>query len=347
MTGSVVARGGRRRIAQTAVWLVGTVAVLLVATAVVGVEDLFDALAAADAGLAAAVAGLALAVLLARGVALWVVLGGLDRPIPVRRALSVYTAATFVNTVAPSGQAGGTPVTGLLIAHSADADYEEGVAAAVSLGLLGNLMIAVFGLAGVAFLLVRPTAGGFDPVVPVAVVAAAGLLTAVVWRLRHRVVDAATEAIWRGVSAIARVVPRVTPPDRSGVEARVDRFVGALAQLRRTSPRRLAALAGLMAVAHGLSLVALWLSFAALGQSVPMGLLLAVVPAAVLAAVIPLPGGLGGVDVALVGLLATTTPTAASVVAAAVVLYRGASYWPRIVLGGAIVLAMVTLGRWR
>lgn len=137
----------------------------------------------------------------------------------------------------------------------------------------------------------------------------------------------------------------MTSPERAAVEARIDRFLDALSHLRRASPRRLAALVGLMALAHGCSVVALWLSFAALGQPAPIGVLMAVVPAAVLAAVVPLPGGLGGVDVALVGLLAATTPVAASVVGAAVVLYRTASYWPRIVLGGGTALSMVAIGR--
>ncbi|MFC4357437.1 flippase-like domain-containing protein [Halobium salinum] len=329
---------------RAAVWLAGSVAVVLVAARVVGVETLVDALAGVDRGVAAAVGALALATLAARGTALWVVLGALDRPVSLPRALTAYAAAAFVNTVAPSGQAGGTPVSGLLVARSADADYEEGVAAVVSLSLLANAMVALFGLVGVGYLLATAVPRAGDVAVLVVSLVAAGLLAlAAVHRSRTRLVAVATGLLWWAVATVGRL-PRVSVPDRTAVEARVDRFLGSFGRLRAAPRRRLVAVVALMALAHATSLLALWLSFVALGHAAPLGVIVAVVPAAVLAAVVPLPGGVGGVDVALVGLLTAATPVAASVVAGAVVLYRTASYWPRLVLGGGIVLAMLAFG---
>lgn len=338
-------REGAGRLARTVLWFLGSLAILLTAFVVIGVEEVVGLLAEADTVVVAAVVVAAFFVLVARGVALWIVLHALGRPVSILRALGIYFATAFVSAVAPSGQAGGAPINGLVVARSADTEYEVGVAAVLSVGALANLMVVLYGLVGVAYLVAVTSVR--RSVVVLAVVGIGvvvgslfGIYTA--WRYRESVVVATTSVLVSLSRAIGRVLPRVSPPEREAIERRVRRFGRTFYRLSHGTRGQLAAMVALMALAHGLSVVALWLSFVAFGYSISIGVVLAVIPAAVLAAVAPLPGGLGGVEVALVTLLTATTGVTAAVAGAAVVVYRAAAYWPRFLVGGVVAAALVS-----
>jgi len=324
--------------------VVATLAVVAGAVAVVGPDTIRVALAGADAWTVALVATVAVAVLVVRGLALRVLLGILGHDAPAGRVLGAYVATTVVNTVVPGGQAGGAPVNGLLVARSSAADYEDGVAAVVAVSALTNVLVGAFGVVGVGYLLA--TAGSADVAglaaagVGLFALAAAGAVA--LWRVRDRATGRGVSVAAR-LAAVLRVVPRFTPPERSAIADRIDQFQGALSRLRDGSPRQLAALVGLLAVAHALTVVGLWLSFRAVGESVPVGVLLAVIPAAVAAAVVPAPGA-SGVDAALVGLLAAGTSAVAPVAAGAVLVYRVATSGPTLVVGGSAIAVMASLG---
>jgi uncharacterized protein (TIRG00374 family) len=334
-----------RRLGRTAAVGVGGVAVLGVAVSVVGVEPIERTLASADPGPVALVAGIALGVLLLRGLALRVLLGVLGHRAPVGPVLGAYAATSVVNTLVPGGQAGGAPLNGLFVARTSDAAYEDGVAAVVTISALSNLVVGAFGVLGVAYLLLTATGGDVTLLAAVGVcLFGLGVLGALgLWRIRDRALGLATATAVTGVRAL-RVLPRVSPPESEAVERRVRGFGAALGRLRDGSRREIVALVGLLAVAHALTVVALWLSFLAVGHSVSVGVLLAVIPAAVAAAVVPTPGGIGGVDVALVALLASGTSAVAPVAGAAVLVYRTATSGPALLAGGCVVAAMASLG---
>ncbi|QLH77129.1 flippase-like domain-containing protein [Halosimplex rubrum] len=335
------------RAARRALAVIATLAAVAGAVAVVGPGAIRAALAGADAGTVALVAGVAVAVLLARGLALRVLLGILGHDAPLTRVLGAYVATTVVSTVVPGGQAGGAPVNGLLVARSSAADYEDGVAAVVAVSALTNVLVGAFGVVGVVALLATADAGHVAGLASagVALVALAAAGAVGLWRVRDRATERGVSLAAR-LAAALRIVPRFTPPDRAAIAERVGRFRTALARLRGGSPRQLATLVGLLAVAHALTIAALWLSFRAVGESVSVGVLLAVIPAAVAAAVVPAPGA-SGVDAALVGLLAAGTTAVAPVAGAAVLVYRVATSGPTLVAGTSAVAVMASLGWFR
>jgi len=86
---------------------------------------------------------------------------------------------------------------------------------------------------------------------------------------------------------------------------------------------------------------ALPLYFAGKALAIPVDplVVLFVVPASTLAGLVPSPGGLGGVEVALVGLLVAVVPGIGFAPAFAVALvYRFASYWFALGVGGAAAM---------
>mgnify|MGYP000353097465 CR=1 FL=1 len=69
--------------------------------------------------------------------------------------------------------------------------------------------------------------------------------------------------------------------------------------------------------------------------------MLVVLPVASIAGVFPLPGGLGGVETAFILLLVSTTGVATTTATAAVVIYRGVTYWLPMLAGGGVVAVLV------
>lgn len=89
--------------------------------------------------------------------------------------------------------------------------------------------------------------------------------------------------------------------------------------------------------------VPLYTGALALGVRVPLALVLFLVPVAGLATVVPLPGGLGGFEVALAGLLAALAAVDLTSAGAVVILYRLCSFWFFVLVGG-IAASMSAVG---
>jgi len=326
--------------------LVGSAALVGLASTQVSVGELRTALAGVDTHVLWLVAGAALAVLFLRGVALWVVLAVLGHRSPPGRVVSAYAATVAVSTVVPGGQAGGAPINGYLVSQSSGVDYEDGLTAVGAVATLNNAAILLFGLLGAGYLLA--TATGQKGVVTVAVIGIALIGLSVlaligVWCVRHRA-GAVVAGVLTSAGRVAVVIPGLSPPEREAVDRRVSRLGDAIARLSGGTPRQFAMLAVMAALAHALTIVALWTSFAAVGEPVSIGVIMAVIPAGVATAVVPTPGGFGSIEVALVGLLATGTTASVPIAGTAVLVYQSATTAPALVVGGSVLAVMVLVG---
>jgi uncharacterized protein (TIRG00374 family) len=311
-----------------------------------GVDAFWAAVAGVDVGVLAAVAGVAVVILVLRGVALWTFLDVLGHRSPPTRVLSAYAATVAVSTVVPGGQAGGAPVNGYLVSQAAEAEYEDGVTAVVCVAVLSNAAVALFGLLGVGYLLATTTGRGGVPALAVLGTVLFGVVAialAWVWRVRDRAVAVLTATL-ASAGRVAVVIPRVSPPDRETIDAEVNQFRDAIGRLRGATPRQFAVLVGTIGAAHALTVLALWVSFAAVGEPISVGVILAVIPAGVATAIIPTPGGFGSIEVALVGLLAAGTNASVQVTSAAVLVYQTATTGFMLLLGGGVLAVMLTVG---
>jgi len=309
----------------------------LVATGL-GTERVAGALAGADLRWVAAGCLSTLLCLALWGRAWQVVLRQVGVEVPYRRLVVTYFAATFANYVTPLGQAGGEPFIAYVLARDTDAPYEDSLASVVTADLLNLLPFFTFAAAGLSVLLlgaelptaVRPLAFGLlGMAVGVPALAAGG------WWFREWV----KRGVVRLVGPVASRTDRVSV---EGVRRRVEDLYTAFGRIA-TNPRALVE-ATLFAYA-GWVFFALPLFFAgrALGAPVDPLLVLFVVPASTLAGLVPSPGGLGGVEVALVALLVGLTPIGAATAFALALVYRVASYWFALIVGG--VAALLVVGR--
>jgi uncharacterized protein (TIRG00374 family) len=303
---------------------------------VVGWEATIERLARADLRWLA-VACLSTAV----GLALWgkawqVVLRELGIGVPYRKLVTTYFAATFANYVTPLGQAGGEPFIAYVLARDTSADYEQSLASVVTADLLNLLPFFNFAAVGLGYLLVRSQLVGAAQNVAIGLAAmAVGVPLAVVVGWRHR--GAVERALLRLAAPVAARTDRF---DLEGLRGRIDRFYEAVGQI--AGNRRRLAYALLFSYA-GWVCFALPLYFAGLTLGVDIGLLLVlfVVPASTVAGMVPTPGGLAAVEGALVALLVGLTALGAADALAVATIYRLASYWFALLVGGVATLVVI------
>jgi len=315
----------------------GVAAVVLVLLVdFVGTEQVLDRLLAADPRWVAVGCLSTALCLTAWGKAWQIVLRVAGIEESFSRLVVTYYAATFANYVTPLGQAGGEPFIAYVLSRDTDASYEDSLASVVTADLLNLFPFVTFAGVGFAALLyqsslpeaVEPLAGGLVALsVGVPVVAAVG------WRFRKRLGRV-------GLRLAAPLVRRTPVITLGGLRERVRETEAAFQRIARD--RRA------LAEALAFSYVG-WVFFAfplyAVGQAVDaeIALLLVffVVPASTLAGIVPSPGGSGAVEAALVVLVFALTALSTGQATAVALLYRVASYWFALLLGGGAALWVI------
>jgi hypothetical protein len=326
----------RKRLLQAGLGFLIAGAVIWLIASAIGIDDLSRVLS--DAQLRWVVAGcLSTAVCLVAWSRAWqVVLGVVGIPVPFRRLVVTYYAATFANYVTPLGQAGGEPFIAYVLSRDTEASYEDSLASVVTADLLNLFPFFSFAGIGFAALLynsslpprVRPLALGLAGMAAGVPVLAAGT-----WRFRFRV---------------GRFVLRLAAPvaDRTGLFSLAslrERMADLNAAFERIAADPRALVRALFYSYLGWVFFALPLYFAALALDVSLSLLLVffIVPASTLAGLVPSPGGLGAIEGALLVLLVAVAGLSQAPAFAAALLYRVESYVFALAAGGLAALWVV------
>ncbi len=275
------------------------------------------------------------------------VLAVVDEPRPYWLISSVFATATFIKYVTPYGQVASGVGNAAIVNRYTDAAYEESLAAVVSADVLNYIPYYTFGAIGVVSVLSR---GGLpidlDPFLlpSVASVIAIVLIFVVGWRVRHRLAAGVVRLVLGLRSVVARLSPSIASRlTRENVEQRLDGFAVTLELVSKD--RRSMGIALLYGHLAWLGLgVALYASAAAVGTPLPVGTVLLAVALSKLGFIIPTPGGIGGVEAALASAIYLLAPAAVGMTVATAtaiaILYRFATYWFTIALGGTTSMAL-------
>ena len=302
----------------------------------IGTQDLSAAFADATLRWLAAGCASTFVGLVAWGKAWQVVLEVADIDESFRKLVVTYFAATFANYVTPLGQAGGEPFIAYVLSRDTEASYEESLASVVTADLLNLLPFFSFAAIGMGWLLwqanlptaARPLAMGL-----LALAVGVPAFTMVGWRFRTRL----AAVFLRVVAPVAKRTPRIT---MAGVRERLHDLGDAFDRIA-SEPRAL--VRALVFSYIGWVFFAAPLYFAGRTVGIPIGplLVLFIVPASTIAGIVPSPGGLGGVELALTGLLIALVGLSEADAYAVSLVYRVASYWFAILVGGAAALYVV------
>lgn len=273
------------------------------------------------------------------GISLWVVFTAVHRRVPVWKAVGLFVASVYMNSITPFGQLGGDPPSALLIAREGGTSFESGLAAVGSVNALNRLAVVTLGLVGIAWYSARIAVVTTlqDAVVLVVGLGTAGVaLVGLAWLRR----DVVRNGVATLLQTLGTYLPLIKPPSHEEIVGRIDGFVAAVARL--ASQPRVLVVAFLFGIAGQLVVAGvLWLVLVALGVVVPIPLAFLVVPAAKLAGLTPLPGGSGTAEALLSGLLVTGADVSIAVAAAAALLYRVVAFWLPTVVGGLVTVAFL------
>lgn len=303
----------------------------------VNVGEVWSAIARSDPALLGVMFGLAILWLAAWGATLRTVLASMDVPIRMVTSFFIYAAAVFANNVTPFGQAGGEPVTALLVSNVGETRYETGLVSIASVDVLNAISSIALVFLGIGVYASRFTLGSnlFAAVSSVVVLVVAIVVSfTLVWRYRSELVERLSGPIASGFDRMRWGPLKSRTVTEAGIADRMHNFFGNV-EVVAGDRRGLLYAFSLSTAGWLLQTIALVAAFAAVGAELPVVVALFVIPLANLAGLGPLPGGLGGIEAAFVALLVPTTGIAAAVVTAGVLLFRVAIYWMPIVIGGA------------
>ncbi|WP_256298600.1 lysylphosphatidylglycerol synthase transmembrane domain-containing protein [Haloarchaeobius salinus] len=324
----------------------GIVVVALLAVGV-GWEQVLDGVLAADKPLF----GLALLAGFGSIVAWGLSVYALVRPVPdapgLRRFGHLYLAAVFVKQAIPFGVAGGAAVLAYVISRYSDTTIERTLLATTVAGFLSTVASALVAGLGLLFvLLTRPIP---QWILQLTVALAIGLLMLIVvvtafaiWPviLRRSTVRFAG-TIHPTVSWLSARVGRLIEPTQ--VRARLDRFIETGEVIAR-DPRAVVGSFAAAVLAWVFTAAALSFSLAAVGSPGPLSVSAFAVTVSGVATAVPLPGGLGGVEATLSAIVTVLTGDRVATVSAGIVVFRLATFWLRLVVGGPAGLTV--LGRY-
>lgn len=259
---------------------------------------------------------------------------GLGIPLGAAESWRLVTAGQFAGTMTPARMGTEAMRLTLLVRRGAG-----GVAAGRTVLMDRSTDMVFFVVLGALGALVLPQVFGAEAVAlrGLAFLAAAGLLGIVL-------LIAFGLARPRPVAALAQACAHVLPR-RPAVRQRVEAFLTAVREgivlLARDAPWRLAAAAALTVAIWASEYGVLWVVLRAVGADVP---LLAVLAAGVLLTMIAaLPLSVGGAGISELAAVLLFAPWAGTHAVIAVLLWRAASYYYDVIVGG--IVAAAALGR--
>lgn len=288
----------------------------------------------------------ALGWLLAWSLSLRTVLFVFDTELSIHRSFLAYASALFSDNITPFGQAGGEPVAAVFISRISKIRYETALASIASVDAINFVPSITLALLGFVYLTLFRTVDT-DLMPEVVVIGSLALVVPTVlylsWRFRSLLGDSVLAVLNGALGLLGRFIPGVPLPDSVQLQEYIENFFHSIERIAHDR-RRISIALSFSALGWLAQIIVLWLSFASLGYRIPFGIALIVVPLGAIASVVPLPGGLGAIDAALIGLLTSLTTVNLAAVTAAVVLFRGLIYGlPTII--GASTITLVSL-RW-
>lgn len=265
------------------------------------------------------------------------VLGVVNHGISRVRIGLIFLGGMFANYITPFGQMGGEPFIALVLSKHSGMDYDQSLAGVVAADVINLIPFFSFGVIGFAYFVSRNTVTdtieNYLTAFILALVLSVGLLLAV-WHRR----DVVEAIVVRVAGVLQRVLGRASDTaeeklDPSRVREQVENFFG-MTDFIWDNRRDMIPAVALGHLGWLFTILPLYIASVSLGYDVPILLAMLVVPLSGIAGYLPLPGGLGSVEVTIAVLLSTLTPLALPAASAVALLYRICVYWFVLLVGG-------------
>ena len=253
------------------------------------------------------------------------------------KALKLFTAGNFLNSVTPLGQFGGEPLMAYVIKKNTDLEYEEGLSAVVSADIINAIPIFTFILGGSAYLLFLDSLNGLIQemsYIAGVITVIGGLIAYLLW-FKSGFIESKVLSI---ISIVARPFGR-----KSALLEKAEKKINGMQDAFKTVGEKPLELLKISLVAHLFfvcQVLSLYLVLLSVGIETDLTPLYFVLPSAALANFSPTPGGSGAYEVILAGILTAFIGVPASTAVTVSILYRFTTFWPSILLGYISLLSL-------
>ncbi|MDY6770517.1 MAG: lysylphosphatidylglycerol synthase transmembrane domain-containing protein [Candidatus Nanohaloarchaea archaeon] len=268
----------------------------------------------------------------------YIVLNGIGYDIGLIKTIKVFYAGDFANGITPLGQMGGEPIMAYILSKNSSISYEKSFAGIFSADLINSVPFFTYSVIGVTYFILFQSTGIVVRLLAVTVLLAALFILGfgVLFWYRGEVALRLLLAARAGFGRVSRFIGFDDGlfDDLSADEIR-SRYQNFRGTVREVFARRWMLVESLI-VTHAaglLGFVGLYAFLLAVGWKAPFFIIMLITPMSVIAFYMPLPGGLGGVELILVSLLILLAGVPSGMASAAVILFRGAVYAVPLVLG--------------
>jgi uncharacterized protein (TIRG00374 family) len=258
------------------------------------------------------------------------------------RFYAAFWSAHFLRLLIPVGSSGAPAITAYMLYGAFGGEYEEELAVTSAAELLSYVASATLVLTGLALALAGGTTVRYANLLVTAGVGMLGVAVLLLGGLLYRP-EAADRVVYPAARAVDATLGRLSTRVHEAVASdAVERRLAGFhdtAALLRASPRALVAGVALSLLAWVCLSLPLYVGGLALGEQFPIALVLVAVPVSGFLYVLPVSGGLGGVEVVIASLLVAGAGVTVPVAAAATLLYRLATFWAPLAVGGVVSVA--------
>ncbi|ADD05861.1 UPF0104 family protein [Natrialba magadii ATCC 43099] len=270
-----------------------------------------------------------------------------DDTLPRIRIVALFLSAMFIKYVTPYGQLATEPFVAYLVSQRGEMAFEDGLASVLSADLLNYVPYYTYGFVALGVILVT---GALGTDLSFQLLAFTGLFSVVVGVVfvtirRPSVVYALV--LWL-TAGIRRLLSRFSTrfEDRFAkqtVRSRLDGFYGTIDTI---SADRMALIAAIVFAHLGMLFLMLpvYLGGLALGYRLALPVVALAVAFGKLGTVIPAPGGTGGVETMVTGVLATLGGLELATALTVALIYRLSTYWLTVGVGGLSAAAVFLRG---
>lgn len=329
---------------RVAIGILGSVIAIGTLILIVGLEEFTQSLLNSNIEYALVSGVFALFWLMSWSGTFYTVASSIDLELSYPSCFRTYSTVMFANNVTPFAHLGGEPLAAGFISKVVDEDYEKCLGGLSAVSVMHFVPSVIFFIAGSAYFGIngqnlgtnlRLMLGAF--LVLTLLIVLAGVS---VYAYRSRTQDIIISIlvpIFRVVGKIPRLPSYGPDRIRKLVEGYLSSFLEVANDRRTVAIAVFLSTTGVMCQAIGL-----WFALKAVGLTVSIFVPIIAFPIAGLASALPLPGGAGGIEAALITIVIAFSSSMVADVSAAVIIIRSFIYWIPVVIG-VTNLALVSL----
>ncbi len=320
------------------------IGVLALFVTLVGWDDVIDAVNRTDATTYALAFGLTVIALSLRSM-VWVhLLGVLKHDLSRITISGIFLSAKFFKYISPYGQVTATPAIALYVSSFTEADYERNLAAIISADLFTYSPYYTFGAVGLAY--VALGAAPF-PNVEIYLLGSAVIIAFLIlmfWLVlfKRHLTERLVIIILSPIGWLLNRLGIAYGEEFTAVGLR-ERVSGFYETVDTVLDDRPMLIAGLIYghTAWIFLMLPIVVTAYAMGIELSIFLAMLIIALSKLGFIVPLPGGLGGVEFTIAGLLFLIAGVSIAQATAIAILYRFAVYWLTVLIGGIATSAII------